>query len=341
MNAGDAVLHETALEGRHWVAGRNISEVGRAIYQNQAHVIAIHEEFVELVCANCFAVARSGPLSCMCDHCECTFYCSSQCRAQHDAEASPGRAAHHHTCGVLRRLKSLDTEARLVVEALARRHGPPHDSSSVAADVDALQPAAAASSNASPPWWCADVRNALRACAWGRAVPEAELTDAALCALAGRFELNGFGCSTHEMGFVGLAVYLGGANLFNHDCEPTCEVVHSMPALSIRTTRQVKTGARLTISYVDTEADLTTRREALRAQYGFTCGCARCISEEEAEAAEAARLARRPRWVLNEHRQGTHYYIAGALASAGYYEYAFLWLFTYFFVWLVVLRYPI
>lgn len=41
--------------------------------------------------------------------------------------------------------------------------------------------------------------------------------------------------------------------------------------------RPIRKGEEITISYIDEEAPLEERREALR-DYGFVCRCARCVA---------------------------------------------------------------
>ena len=42
--------------------------------------------------------------------------------------------------------------------------------------------------------------------------------------------------------------------------------------------RDIKAGEELTMCYVDEGGDVATRREELR-DYGFECGCERCVRE--------------------------------------------------------------
>ena len=79
-------------------------------------------------------------------------------------------------------------------------------------------------------------------------------------------------------------VYLGGAPFFNHACEPSCAIVHTLPSLIVRTRRPVRRGETLSIAYIDTQrvyAALDARRGRLQLSYGFHCRCERCLAEEK------------------------------------------------------------
>lgn len=72
------------------------------------------------------------------------------------------------------------------------------------------------------------------------------------------------------------------ASLFNHSCDPTCEVAwpHNDARMRIVARRDVAKGEQLTISYIDLEDSGEVRREKLRHAYGFVCNCQRCQSGE-------------------------------------------------------------
>ena len=134
-------------------------------------------------------------------------------------------------------------------------------------------------------------------------------------------------------------IYLGGATLFNHSCEPNCEVTQAVPSLSVTTTTAVAKGTPLTISYLEHARELGVRpRQArLQAQYGFTCTCARCVADEE-------RLRPRTpwRWLANCHRRGDHYVVAvGMYAAYVPVPLCILSLVLYFFLWTKVFRFPL
>lgn len=187
--------------------------------------------------------------------------------------------------------------------------------------------------------WCEDVREAVLACGlWAESVSSEELSDAVLLAIRDRVNINGFDCCTdvHLGASIGTCVYLGGATLFNHDCEPNCEVIHGVPSLRIRTTRSVSQEEPLTLAYVHTTDGRAERRKRLRHQYGFECNCRRC-------AAEAPRTP--PTWLLEMHQRGTHYVVAigVAVGTSGYggFGCALLGLLMYFVIYCKVLRYPL
>jgi hypothetical protein len=46
--------------------------------------------------------------------------------------------------------------------------------------------------------------------------------------------------------------------------------------------RGIRAGDEITISYIDEHAALADRQDALR-DYGFTCSCPRCFSEQSAK----------------------------------------------------------
>ena len=138
----------------------------------------------------------------------------------------------------------------------------------------------------------------------------------------------------------GTGLYLGGATLFNHSCEPNCEVsTQAPPSLTVTTSTTVAKGSALTISYLEPSERMGVRqRQAmLHARYGFTCACVRCVREE---------LELQPRtpwrWLANCHRRGDHYLLAVGMYAAGVPVPAcFFWLVAYFVVWTNVFRFPL
>lgn len=83
----------------------------------------------------------------------------------------------------------------------------------------------------------------------------------------------------------GTAAYLLPSFL-NHSCEPSLDVAWrgGDAEVTLLARHDVAAGDELTIAYVDTDAGLASRREALRYGYGFVCRCALCV-EQEAEGA--------------------------------------------------------
>jgi len=75
--------------------------------------------------------------------------------------------------------------------------------------------------------------------------------------------------------------YLGVAihptlNLINHDCDPNCVAVSCGPNIFVRAVKPIKEGEELFISYIDQAAPSKDRREMLKDQYYFDCGCKQC-----------------------------------------------------------------
>ena len=73
------------------------------------------------------------------------------------------------------------------------------------------------------------------------------------------------------------------ASLMQHSCEPSCEVSIADMAqgsvLTLRTTRDVRAGESLSITYLDADAPVAERRGQLSSQHGFLCQCAKCCRE--------------------------------------------------------------
>ncbi|KAI9016746.1 hypothetical protein DFJ74DRAFT_597781, partial [Hyaloraphidium curvatum] len=119
--------------------------------------------------------------------------------------------------------------------------------------------------------------------------------------LVSAIESNAFGIWTSGRPGVncGRGIWLAGVPFVNHSCEANCEVVQGLavpapggttpdpdasvlasPALlRVIATRDIPSGAEITISYVDVNAPLSARRERLAAEYHFRCSCGRCQRE--------------------------------------------------------------
>ena len=89
---------------------------------------------------------------------------------------------------------------------------------------------------------------------------------------------------------LGWGIYRTGA-LFNHSCAPNAEWHHRGARLHVRTLAPLPPGAAVSISYVDLgsgEGDDdeggAKRREKLRRNYHFDCGCPRCQTELQERA---------------------------------------------------------
>ena len=136
--------------------------------------------------------------------------------------------------------------------------------------------------------WCDALRLALAECEWAATLPASSLTNESLHQMASRIDVNAFEVGNNDGRPLGIGLYLGGATLFNHSCEPNCEVNHDVvqsprTVQAVRTTRSVAKGEPLTISYVHVDgfASHVARRRQLKRSYGFECRCSRCIREED------------------------------------------------------------
>ena len=101
---------------------------------------------------------------------------------------------------------------------------------------------------------------------------------------------------------VGCGIYPGGASMLNHDCDPNSQSYWSPAAdseegdgpgyalLTVRTTRAVRAGTPLSISYVAELQPRDVRREELRGTFYFDCACRRCSGEERSGATDGAQL---------------------------------------------------
>ena len=198
--------------------------------------------------------------------------------------------------------------------------------------------------------WCSHLRDAVErmnvvASATGSACGgrlQHAPDDETLIALARRIDANAFEWVGESGEPYGVCIYLRGAQLFNHSCAPTCEVVHQMPRLLVRTVEAVDEGEPLTIAYVDGSLKREERRASLNSRYGFECLCERCTDEAEdevEEAADARRTAREGRtWFEATHSEaailmsvlvgmGGHPWKA-ALVLFFYLSFAWTWLAT-------------
>lgn len=75
------------------------------------------------------------------------------------------------------------------------------------------------------------------------------------------------------------------SSMMEHSCSPSAMVTVGAEGggslLSLRTLRAVSEGEALSVSYVVAYQPTAARRQQLRLQHGFSCGCARCASEPE------------------------------------------------------------
>ena len=87
---------------------------------------------------------------------------------------------------------------------------------------------------------------------------------------------------------VGLALSASVA-MFNHDCEPSADWgLDASGGLFVRTTRDLRAGDEICLSYVDLQLPVEARRRKLKRLFFFDCRCARCTRELAALAAAGA-----------------------------------------------------
>ena len=351
----DASMQTDEKLGRHLVASANLPASRDVYHSPHAYIAAMHEDWADQICAACGAF-HHAELAIECPNCERVRYCSDECRQQHLSGLAPGATAHRHLCASLQQLDPLERQEtlvkpRLVLEILARRHA----AERYRRDLDEF----VALQHHPPSWmlddggqeemafgaWCTAMREAIAAAPWGARVPDDEVSNDALYALLSRIDVNGFGVVARDASgepiSVGTGIYLGGASLFNHSCEPNCEVIHhggSLRELSIRTMRPIEANSPLTVSYLETPRNLTLdeRQARLRGQYGFSCTCRLCTVQTKAATPNVP-----PRWLANCHRRGDHYVIAVSFIATGRWYYSLLWMAVYFFFWISVCRYPL
>ena len=145
-----------------------------------------------------------------------------------------------------------------------------------------------------PPPWAAE--HSLLAAALQEAFPERQAGFFSLAWYAGvlsRLHLNSFRVSIPRADVSdlpsllrrsqtgnGTAVYLL-PSLLNHSCSPSLEPVWRTgdSQVAFLTRREVSAGEELTVSYVDADAPVGERQEALSHGYGFECRCAACVEE--------------------------------------------------------------
>ena len=288
-------------EGRHLVASCKLP-AGYSVYSGTAHAAAIYDEYTERVCAHCLKIARNGetyPFKCR--SCNLVYYCSEDCQRG-------DRQRHNELmCPALQKLAPIlesgydIVKARLILQILAQLYDDDEPSlRNEIAELHLHEPMEkmglhSAASDA----FCDGLRSAIAACKWSKSVPPSALTNAEFLKWASIIDTNGFDCKTKETdgNSIGIGIYLNGATLFNHSCDPNCKVYHSMPELYITTTRPVAKGEALTFAYIDVKQDRITRRDRLLESYSFECRCPRCVKEEEV-ALEWERLAQVGPWLV-------------------------------------------
>merc|ERR1712110_565827 len=89
---------------------------------------------------------------------------------------------------------------------------------------------------------------------------------------------------------------LHGVSLFttvariNHSCEPNAKIdfLANAARLTAVSIAPLVPGQELSISYIRQEADVRSRKQQLL-EYGFVCGCARCLREDSGEVRKASK----------------------------------------------------
>jgi hypothetical protein len=87
------------------------------------------------------------------------------------------------------------------------------------------------------------------------------------------------------------------ASMFNHDCDANAWARWGRvpaprggtPRVTVIAARNIPAGAEVTMPYIDARLGILERQEALMAQFGFECRCARCEREAAACSGEDAR----------------------------------------------------
>lgn len=82
-------------------------------------------------------------------------------------------------------------------------------------------------------------------------------------------------------------------NRTNHSCNPNTTIVHIFSSesdfynrlLTVKASREIKSGEEITFSYIDPRLASTlnfeSRREEIKSTYGFICRCEKCIEESD------------------------------------------------------------
>lgn len=129
---------------------------------------------------------------------------------------------------------------------------------------------------------------------WAEALVQILFSTDTLRTLVGQMVLNAHGVNDYVLPAAGAGEFkwmLKGAGLytllssFNHSCEPNAAVssVDNMHDVALKTTRPVKAGEEITITYIPlTESTTLAERQQLLKNYFFTCRCPRCVREGKA-----------------------------------------------------------
>jgi hypothetical protein len=134
------------------------------------------------------------------------------------------------------------------------------------------------------------------------AAAAAAITFETLQTALGALPLNSFGFY-RDGDNCGSGVY-PAASVFNHSCSPNVGYRHEGRMLVFYALTELRKGEPLFISYVDLSTPFVERADVLTEQWGFKCGCVRCVTERvdiDVVAAEdpaaAAAVADKLRWI--------------------------------------------
>ena len=350
---GASVRSDSYPVGRNLVADADLPAGFVVCEVAHAHAITLHEEWMHAICAACYSVSKDEALPIKCEKCGRAYYCSDACKRRHHQDGVPGAVAHRHVCETLQQFGPLKRQGsllkpQLILELLARRYLLGEANAAAVAQFEELDeheqiwPGGDESEDKLAfEQWCNDLRSAFSQTApWASLVPDAAINDEALYGLLSRIDVNGFECCVSARGMAapcGTAIYLQGATLFNHSCQPSCKVTFQLPSLTVTTSAPVPAGAPLTISYMKDAPIMTRdyRQHVLIGQYGFQCACTLCDQQELKPGIP-------PRILANCHRRGDHYVLAVGMWAAGvYWPLVILFLVVYFAVWTQICRFPL
>ncbi|KAH9922858.1 SET domain-containing protein [Epithele typhae] len=112
--------------------------------------------------------------------------------------------------------------------------------------------------------------------------------------LYARFGNNNFVLHSHLDAYAH-GVFPLASRLFNHSCAPSavCKYIitpSGAPRMDVVALRDVAECEEVTIPYLDPALPYRTRQDALRANYGFTCGCRLCTFQSSIDPVPAPPL---------------------------------------------------
>ena len=230
------------------------------------------------VCYRCMKPAFGERTLRRCSRCKWARYCSTTCQKR-------DWASHSHECVVVQTAAAapLDqindaaaADVLLAARCLWRRHTSLVKDKTTEADLafDAMEPGVVSEGDVALGRLAADVPGLL---------PPLDEPATAVAILIASFARNNFGVLSELLSLVGAGCYPDAA-LLNHSCAPNCVLAFAGNVLEVRAIRAIKGGEELTHSYTDLCQPTATRREILRAQYGFVCDCSRCVNGVKTKA---------------------------------------------------------